>query len=108
MVKFIATSEESRKLDYVAIKEFGLPGIVLMENAGRSILKEALEFWPWLSNAGRRVTILSGPGQNGGDGFVLARLFSALGLSVKSYLITKPGRVPTGDAAINYSMFIVH
>ena len=41
---YVTTSQESRRLDKVAIEEFGLPGLVLMENAARSILRAALEF----------------------------------------------------------------
>ena len=101
---FVTTSAESKELDRVAIEDFGIPGIVLMENAARSICQEAMNYWPWLAGRGRRIIILCGPGQNGGDGFVLARLLSARGHQVHAYLITNLGRKPVGDASINYSI----
>ncbi|MDR2302027.1 MAG: NAD(P)H-hydrate dehydratase [Deltaproteobacteria bacterium] len=101
---YVTTSRESRLLDKVAIEGFGLPGIVLMENAARSILKEALEFWPDLKKKRQKVLVLAGPGQNGGDGFVLARLFFGLGHAVHCYLVRKPGQEPKGDAGINYDI----
>ncbi|MDR0620804.1 MAG: NAD(P)H-hydrate dehydratase [Deltaproteobacteria bacterium] len=101
---YVTTSSESRALDKVAIKDFGLPGIVLMENAARSILRVALEFWPDLGKASHKILILAGPGQNGGDGFALARLLAALGHSVDTCLVRNPGREPAGDAAINYAV----
>ncbi|MDR1658675.1 MAG: NAD(P)H-hydrate dehydratase [Deltaproteobacteria bacterium] len=100
----VTLSKESRQLDRIAMEDFGLPGLVLMENAARSIFREALAFWPALANAGRKIVILGGPGQNGGDGWVLARLFSAIGHRVFGYLITKPGHRPGGDAAVNYAL----
>ncbi|MDR2456479.1 MAG: NAD(P)H-hydrate dehydratase [Deltaproteobacteria bacterium] len=100
----VTNSSESRELDRTAIEDFDLPGIVLMENAARSILREALGFWPWLAEPGCRVIVLSGPGQNGGDGLVLARLLSAMGHQVHTYIVTKDGRRPTGDAGLNLSI----
>ncbi|UQZ87915.1 bifunctional ADP-dependent NAD(P)H-hydrate dehydratase/NAD(P)H-hydrate epimerase [Deltaproteobacteria bacterium Smac51] len=97
---YLATSEEMRQLDCIAINDFGLPGIVLMENAARSIAMAALEFWTeWPESP--TVAILAGPGQNGGDGWALARIFSAAGFQVKSYLVMPEGREVKGDAAIN-------
>ncbi|MDR2367439.1 MAG: NAD(P)H-hydrate dehydratase [Deltaproteobacteria bacterium] len=101
---YVTTSQESRLLDRVAMDEFGLPGIVLMENAARSTLRAALEFWPDLAKGTHGVLVLAGPGQNGGDGFVLARLLSALGHAVDCRLVRKPGREPTGDALVNYGL----
>jgi NAD(P)H-hydrate epimerase len=98
---YVTSSDLSRTLDRTAIEDFGLRGLVLMENAAHSILNEALDFWPKLKQKPHNILILAGPGQNGGDGWVLARLFSALGHRVESCLIRKPGREVTGDAAVN-------
>ena len=101
---YLATSSEMKMLDRIAIDRFGLPGIVLMENASQNIIRAALEFfyqdrsdWPPLT----RVIVLAGPGQNGGDGWALARLFAARGFSVSSYLVKAGERGVAGDAAIN-------
>jgi len=64
------TRDQMRAMDRVAIEEYGVPGVVLMENAGRACLEETLAL------RGREegpVLILAGRGNNGGDGFVVAR-----------------------------------
>ena len=96
----LATSEEIRRLDRVAIDDFGLPGIVLMENASQSIARAIFAHWPdW--PAPRTAAILAGPGQNGGDGWALARILSGRGFRVRVYLVRPEGKEVRGDAAIN-------
>ena len=68
----VLNREQSRKVDEIAIEKFGIPGIVLMENAGRG----CAEFIFGLKV--RRVVILCGSGNNGGDGFVIARHLSLI------------------------------
>ncbi|MDR1870410.1 MAG: NAD(P)H-hydrate dehydratase [Deltaproteobacteria bacterium] len=100
---FVTDTRESRKLDQLAMAS-GLAGVVLMENASRSIFKAALEFWPQLGqDLALPVVILAGSGQNGGDGLVLARLFDALGHPTVVYQV---GHEPNGDAAINYQILV--
>lgn len=65
------TRQEMKELDRQAIEEFGIPAIVLMENAGRVVAEEVLKLLD-LSNPGQ-VVVLCGRGNNGGDGFVVAR-----------------------------------
>ncbi|MDR2461361.1 MAG: NAD(P)H-hydrate dehydratase [Deltaproteobacteria bacterium] len=101
---YIASPEESRTLDNLAAHEFSLPTLILMENAARSILECAASLWPDLLEGKSSVFILCGPGQNGGDGWVLARLFSSLGHKVSAYLVTSKGVMPQGDALINYNV----
>jgi NAD(P)H-hydrate epimerase len=101
---YVATSQESRELDRVAIVDYGLPGLALMETASRSVLRAALDFWPDLASERHKALVLAGPGQNGGDGFVLARLLCAMGHQVECLLVRKPGREPLGDAAINLAV----
>ncbi|MDR0548374.1 MAG: NAD(P)H-hydrate dehydratase [Deltaproteobacteria bacterium] len=99
---FITDSIESRNLDRAAIN-LGLKGLVLMENASRSIFQIALDFWPDLAlSSARPVAVLVGPGQNGGDGLVLARLFAAKGHPVMVYRFGHP---PQGDAAVNLALY---
>jgi len=95
------TCDEIRALDRVAIETLGVPGIVLMENAGRgaaeyiySVLGEP---------AGARVLILCGPGNNGGDGFVIARHLHNAGVTVHVALAAPPGKI-RGDAATNLNI----
>lgn len=80
------TREEIRDMDKRAIEEYGIPGVVLMENAGRRVAEEALEM---LEDAPEpRVAILCGKGNNGGDGFVAARYLYNRGVKVDVYLFT--------------------
>jgi NAD(P)H-hydrate epimerase len=69
MTTFTLTRDEVRELDRRAIEEFGVPGIVLMENAGRGCAELLMRLYP----EKKPVAVLCGPGDNGGDGFVIAR-----------------------------------
>jgi NAD(P)H-hydrate epimerase len=69
MTPFHLSRDQVRELDRRAIHVYGVPGVVLMENAGRG----AAELLARLNPERQRVLILCGPGNNGGDGFVMAR-----------------------------------
>src|SRR4026209_1210637 len=88
---------EVREVDRRAI-EWGVPGVVLMENAGRGCVEV-------LSSLGCQgsVVIVCGKGNNAGDGFVIARHLDNLRIPVKVILLGEPGKL-RGDAAINYSV----
>ncbi|NQV24654.1 MAG: NAD(P)H-hydrate epimerase [Rhodopirellula sp.] len=90
--------DEVRDVDRRAIEEFGLPGIVLMENAGRGCVD-------WLEELGisGRVVICTGRGNNGGDGFVIARHLENRGHDVGVLLFADPEKL-SGDALINYQV----
>ncbi len=89
------TRDQIREYDRVAIDEIGIPGPVLMENAGRGAAEYAAE----LSET-RRVAVLAGPGNNGGDGFVIARHLLNSGFDVNTYLAVSRKKIK-GDALIN-------
>lgn len=95
---------EARNLDLRAVRELGLPTLVLMENAGRSAARWFLE--DWLSQGkgnltDHKVLILCGPGSNGGDGGVMARWLDLAGVLVRVAWVSGPvPRLPAGDAAI--------
>lgn len=94
---FTLTRDEVRELDRRAIEGFGVPGVVLMENAGRGCAELLMRL-----NPDRQPTvILCGPGNNGGDGFVIARHLDNAGWSVIVCLFADPTRL-TGDAAVMY------
>ena len=100
------TREQVRAVDLQAIGDYSLPGIVLMENAGRNAahLLHALASVgtfpaPW------RVTIACGRGNNGGDGFVMARHLENLGAEIKILLASDPAAY-RGDAAVNHAVAV--
>lgn len=88
--------DEVRAVDRRAIDEFGISGVVLMENAGRG----AAELLAGLGIAGP-VVICAGKGNNGGDGFVMARRLDYLGFDPRVLLFCDPAEL-TGDALANY------
>lgn len=92
----LVTAETMRMLDRTAIEEYGLPGAVLMELAGSGTAREILNRWP----RARRIGILAGSGNNGGDGYVIARHLINSSLKVTTYLLTSRDKI-TGDARIN-------
>jgi NAD(P)H-hydrate epimerase len=92
----ILTREQTRELDRRATEEFGVPGIVLMENAGRGMA----ELLRTLGIDGL-VVLCCGKGNNGGDGFVMARHLDNAGVRVRVLLFGDPARL-SGDAAINH------
>lgn len=87
--------QEVREVDRLAIEEFGIPGLLLMENAGAN----AARLLGSLGIAGP-ITIACGRGNNGGDGFVMARHLDAAGHDVRLVLAVPQDSVG-GDAAVN-------
>lgn len=97
----LVTSEIMRRLDKRAIEECGIPGIVLMENAGRGVIDVIESYYPEIVN--KKVAVFSGKGNNGGDGFVIARHLFNRGVQVKVYLLTSRENL-SGDARINFEI----
>ena len=98
----VATAEQMQELDRKAIEGYKIPGIVLMENAGRGAAEVISSAFPDIQN--KKIAIVAGKGNNGGDGFVIARHLLNRGVSVKVYLLTDP-KALRGDAEINYHVF---
>jgi len=94
----IATAQEIRNIDRRAIREFGLPGPVLMENAAAAIMAEMERFFDGL--AGVKVGILCGKGNNGGDGLALARRLRVRGVPVRVALLASLAELQ-GEAKLN-------
>ncbi|MBI5433799.1 MAG: NAD(P)H-hydrate epimerase [Planctomycetes bacterium] len=92
------TRDEVRELDRIAIDELGIPGVVLMENAGRGAAEALLAaFHAAHGRAPRMVSIVCGRGNNGGDGYVVARHLRARGIGVRLASLC-PGDALSGDA----------
>lgn len=99
----LLTAEQMRNVDKRAIEGMGVPGLELMENAGYS----AAEIIDSLFNEDEAtsVVIVCGKGNNGGDGFVVARYLEEWGYSVRCFLTAEPEDLK-GDAATNYNRAI--
>lgn len=80
----LTTTAEARRLDQVAMEDFGLPETVLMENAGASVVRLMKDHVSWKE---QRVTVICGTGNNGGDGFVIARYAQEAGAWVTVLLM---------------------
>jgi len=92
----VLTPDEMRAVDSRAINEIGIPGLTLMENAGRAVAEHVLDNLPDAD----LVVIFAGRGNNGGDGLVAARYISENGRDVKVILL-KGGKDLTQDCAAN-------
>lgn len=94
----VLTAAQMQQADRRTVEEIGIPSIVLMENAGRQVVAAIESAYPDLAD--RRVGVLCGRGNNGGDGFVVARTLSQRGIDVSVLLIGAVGDV-RGDARTN-------
>src|SRR5947208_17198155 len=92
------TRNQVRELDRRAIEEFGVPGVVLMENAGGGAAEVLLR----LGVTGP-IVVCCGKGNNGGDGFVIARHLDNRGVAVSVLLFCRPEDL-TGDASVNFDI----
>ena len=99
----IVTAGQMKDIDRKAMSEWGIPGIVLMENAGRAVadaLEEALEPLDLM-----KVAVVCGKGNNGGDGFVAARHLLNRGIEVECMLLGSAADL-TGDARTNADILL--
>lgn len=97
-MRYVATAEEMRALDRITIEEIGLPGAVLMENAGRAVARVVAEV------GDGAIAVVCGAGNNGGDGYVVARCLREQGLSPTVYLAA-PRDAIAGDAALHLGVY---
>src|SRR5947199_342070 len=91
MIELLTTGEMA-EVDRLAIAD-GIPGIELMANAGRAVADATTMLQR------RRITVVAGPGNNGGDGFVAARHLSRRGFAVRLFVVGDPKKLK-GDAAL--------
>jgi ADP-dependent NAD(P)H-hydrate dehydratase / NAD(P)H-hydrate epimerase len=103
IMQLLATAEEMQDVDRAAIRGIGIPGLLLMENAGRAFVEELENRIGSL--ASKHVAIVCGKGNNGGDGFVIARHLLNKGSSVSVLLLCKRREV-SGDAATNLGILL--
>lgn len=98
----IVTAEIMKRLDRRAIEEFGIPGIVLMENAARATVNALGHYFPDLHK--RRVAIIAGRGNNGGDALAVARYLLNKKISGQVFLVGEKTDL-RDEAALNLEIF---
>lgn len=96
-MKFV-TAKQIQRLDDVAINTFGIPSVVLMENAGREVFLEIVR-----RKSPEQVCVVCGMGNNAGDGFVVARHLLDAGIRVNVLLVGYPDKLKK-DALLNYQL----
>jgi NAD(P)H-hydrate epimerase len=97
----LVTAEEMRQADKMAMEEYGIPSMLLMENAGLALVRQAEEML--LGASGKRIAIFCGGGNNGGDGLVAARHLYNRGCDVRLYFVSDPD-IFRGDALNNWQI----
>ena len=95
-MKFI-TAAEMKGTDQVTVEQYGGSWAALMEQAGAAVARFVQLQWP----RAKRIALICGKGNNGGDGFVAARLLAEAGLEVTVVLLGDPAKLK-GDAANNF------
>ena len=95
----LVSSKQMQEMDRYTIEKIGIPGIVLMENAARSWI-EAVE--PFL-HGDCKIHVFCGSGNNGGDGYILARHLFSRGVDVQVVMLSPASRL-RGDARRAYAM----
>jgi NAD(P)H-hydrate epimerase len=96
--------EQVRNLDRIAVERYGIPGLILMENAGRGATDSLFRL---LENLPERpvFVVVAGRGNNGGDGFVIARHLVNRGFEVNVAILGEPERFRgPGDAGVNFGI----
>ncbi|MEM1278079.1 MAG: NAD(P)H-hydrate dehydratase, partial [Pseudomonadota bacterium] len=96
----LLTAAQMRAIEQAAIDAGEVTGLELMERAGRGVVEAILEWRPELAKTAHRAVVLCGPGNNGGDGFVVARLLKDRGWDVEVFLYGDEKKLPP-DAAEN-------
>jgi len=97
----VLTAQQMRKLEADAIAAGRVCGRAMMEQAGRGVVDATLARWPHLAARPGRAVVLCGPGNNGGDGYVVARHLAARGWQAACYALGDPARLPP-DARANH------
>ncbi|MGQ0610964.1 MAG: NAD(P)H-hydrate epimerase [Paracoccaceae bacterium] len=90
----LLTAAEMRAIEQAAIASAEVSGLDLMERAGRGVVEAIFAQWPALRATSHRAVVLCGPGGNGGDGFVVARLLREWCWEVEVCLSGQPERMP--------------
>ncbi|MGB4826169.1 MAG: NAD(P)H-hydrate epimerase, partial [Paracoccaceae bacterium] len=101
----LLTAAQMRAIEAAAIASGAVTGLELMERAGRGVVEAIFAEWPELQATAHRAVVLCGPGNNGGDGFVVARLLKEWGWEVEVFLYGDAEKLPP-DARVNYVRWV--
>ena len=101
----LLTAAQMRAIEAAAIASGEVTGLELMERAGRGVVEAVFTEWPELAAGSFRAVVLCGPGNNGGDGFVVVRLLKEWGWQVEVFLYGTPDGMPP-DARVNYERWV--
>lgn len=102
----LLSAEQMRAVEGAAIASGGVTGLQLMECAGRGVVEAMFEEWPEFAKAPHRAVVLCGPGNNGGDGFVVARLLAEQHWEVEVFLFGDRNKLPP-DAQTNCDKWLL-
>jgi len=100
-MKWVVTADEMRSIDTRTINKVGIPGSTLMERAGLEVVNAILDMFGSVFE--RKTAIFCGKGNNGGDGFVIARELKRRGADLTVYLFGKAADLK-GNAKVNYDI----
>ncbi|MCR9200286.1 MAG: NAD(P)H-hydrate epimerase [Planctomycetaceae bacterium] len=101
----VFTRQQIRSLDAAAVEELGISSLVLMENAARGLADVLIDNLGCVDSSSRRILIVCGPGNNGGDGLALRRQLSARGCDATALLLSAGKRL-SDDARANSDILI--
>lgn len=101
----LLTAAQMRAIEAAAIASGEVTGLELMERAGRGMVEAIFAEWPEMKATSHRAVVLCGPGGNGGDGFVVARLLREWGWEVEVCLSGRPEAMPP-DARLNHDRWM--
>ncbi len=96
----LLTAAQMRAIEQAAIESGEVTGLELMERAGAGVVEAILQEWPNMAKTPQKAVVLCGPGNNGGDGFVVARLLKGRGWEVEVFLYGEVDKLPP-DAKVN-------
>lgn len=101
----LLTAAQMRTAENTATDAGQVTGLELMERAGRGVVEAVFEEWPTLAASRHKAVVLCGPGNNGGDGFVVARLLKEWGWEVEVFLYGDAAKL-SPDARVNYERWL--
>ncbi|EJX00243.1 protein containing YjeF-related protein [gut metagenome] len=97
----VVTAKEMKELDKLASEEYGVAGLLLMDQASKIVAEAVLEILP---EDNQKAVVFCGKGNNGGDGFGAARWLETFGVKTKVYLLGAAKDELVGDAAAELQM----